>query len=54
MQLGEPLWTCVPCGALLGSKVVVWLAEAAVEDAMTTASGTAKRKRIRRNTVVSS
>ena len=54
VQLGEPVWTCVPFGALLELNVVVWLAEAVAEDAMTTASGTAKRKSIRRNTVVPS
>jgi hypothetical protein len=34
--------------------VVVEVADAAAENAMTAANGTVKRKRIRRNTIVSS
>ncbi len=54
VQLGEPVWTCVPVGAFAGLNVVVWLAQAAAENAMTRANGTVNRKRIRRNTIVSS
>ena len=42
----------VPVGAFAGLIVVA--ADAAAENAMTAANGTVKRKRIRRNTIVSS
>jgi hypothetical protein len=54
VQVGEPVWTCVPVGAFAGLNVVVDVAEAAVENAMTAANGAVSRKRIRRNTIVSS
>jgi hypothetical protein len=54
VQLGVPVWTCVPVGAFAGLNVVVDVAEAAVENAMTAANGAVSRKRIRRNTIVSS
>jgi len=44
----------VPVGAFAGLMVVVEVADAAAENAMTAANGTVKRKRIRRNTIVSS
>jgi len=44
----------VPVGAAAGLIVVVVAADAAAENAMTAANGTVKRKRIRRNTIVSS
>jgi uncharacterized protein YggE len=53
VQLGEPVWTCVPVGAFAGLNVVVGAAHATAEHAMTAANGTVNRKRIRRNTIVS-
>jgi hypothetical protein len=44
-----PAWKWVPVGAAAGLIVVV--ADAAAENAMTAANGTARRKRIRRNTI---
>jgi hypothetical protein len=49
-----PVWRCVPVGAFAGLMVVVEVADAAVANPMITASGAIKRKRIRRNTFVSS
>ena len=51
-QPGVPVWTCVPVGAFAGLTVVA--AEAAAENTMTAANGTARRKRNRRNMIVSS
>src|SRR6266516_2856433 len=48
-----PCWKWVPVGAFAGLIVVVEVADAAAENAMTAANGTVKRKRIRRNTIVS-
>jgi hypothetical protein len=44
----------VPVGAFAGLMVVVEVADAAAENAMSAANGTVKRKRIRRITIVSS
>jgi hypothetical protein len=52
VQLGVPVWTCVPVGAFAGLNTVP--ADAAAENAMTAASGAIKIKRIRRNMVASS
>jgi hypothetical protein len=48
-----PVWRCVPVGAFAGLIFVTIAADAAVENAMTAASGATERKRIRRNTFVS-
>lgn len=39
VQLGEPVWTCVPVGAFAGLNVVVWTAQAAAAKRATSSIG---------------